>query len=50
MTATFQPTAATTSVAAWLSEFGTALAAADGDAAAALFTQDGFWRDLIAFT
>jgi putative flavoprotein involved in K+ transport len=50
MTATFQPTAATTSVAAWLSEFGTALAAADGDAVAALFTQDGFWRDLIAFT
>ncbi|HEY1919670.1 MAG TPA: NAD(P)/FAD-dependent oxidoreductase [Streptosporangiaceae bacterium] len=50
MTATFQQTAATTSVATWLSEFGKALAAADGDAVAALFTEDGFWRDLIAFT
>jgi putative flavoprotein involved in K+ transport len=50
MTATFQPTAAATSVSTWLAEFGGALAAADGDAVAALFTQDGFWRDLIAFT
>jgi putative flavoprotein involved in K+ transport len=50
MTATFQPTEAATTVMTWLSEFGKALSAADGPAAAALFTEDCFWRDLIAFT
>ena len=37
-------------VAAWLSAFGAALAAGDPHAAADLFTEDCFWRDLIAFT
>jgi putative flavoprotein involved in K+ transport len=50
MTTTFQPAATETTVSAWLSEFGKALAVADGDAVAALFTEDCFWRDLIAFT
>ena len=34
----------------WLSAFGDALAAGDAAAAAALFTEDCFWRDLVAFT
>jgi putative flavoprotein involved in K+ transport len=50
MTATLQPTEAATTVATWLSEFGDALAAGDPAAAAALFAQDCYWRDLIAFT
>ena len=50
MTATWQPTETTTSVATWLSDFGDALTAGDPAAAAALFTEDCYWRDLIAFT
>jgi len=50
MTATLQPTEAATAVATWLSEFGDALTAGDPAAAAALFTEDCYWRDLIAFT
>jgi putative flavoprotein involved in K+ transport len=34
----------------WLSDFETALSIGDGDAAALAFTEDGFWRDLVAFT
>jgi putative flavoprotein involved in K+ transport len=34
----------------WLSAFSTALAARDTAAAAALFHDDGAWRDLLAFT
>ena len=34
----------------WLSSFDQALTAGDGDAVAALFTEDSYWRDLIAFT
>jgi putative flavoprotein involved in K+ transport len=50
MTATMQPSQATARVTAWLTEFGDALAAGDAAAAAALFTPDCFWRDLIALT
>ncbi|MEF2553608.1 NAD(P)/FAD-dependent oxidoreductase [Aurantimonas sp. A2-1-M11] len=34
----------------WLSDFETALAAGDIDAAADLFAQTSFWRDLVTFT
>ena len=42
-------TAASPSVAvqAWLDEFGAALSRSDFDAAAALFGDDGYWRDLV---
>jgi putative flavoprotein involved in K+ transport len=47
-------TTATPSVAAeidqWLSRFGEALAQGDSDAAAELFAQESYWRDLVAFT
>lgn len=36
--------------AAWLRPFASALAARDGQAAAALFAPDGCWRDLLTFT
>ncbi len=46
--------AAVQSVAAevdqWLASFGEALAAGDVAAAAEHFAEDGFWRDLVAFT
>ena len=50
MTATVPSTEVAAGVTAWLSEFGEALAAGDPAAAAALFTEDCYWRDLIAFT
>jgi putative flavoprotein involved in K+ transport len=34
----------------WLADFGTALTARDIDAAVALFEEDCYWRDLVAFT
>ena len=34
----------------WLAGFETALAAGDSAAAAEMFGDDGFWRDLVAFT
>jgi putative flavoprotein involved in K+ transport len=34
----------------WLSDFGSALSARDTAAAAALFHDESFWRDLVAFT
>jgi putative flavoprotein involved in K+ transport len=34
----------------WLSEFDQALTAGDSEAAAALFGDESFWRDLVAFT
>ncbi len=47
-------TTATPSVAAeidqWLSRFGEALARGDSNAAAELFAEESFWRDLVAFT
>jgi putative flavoprotein involved in K+ transport len=50
MTATVPSTEVAAGVTAWLSEFGAALAAGDPAAAAGLFTEDCYWRDLIAFT
>ena len=47
MTTTAQQTEAATAVTAWLAEFSAALAANDPARAAALFTEDCFWRDLI---
>jgi putative flavoprotein involved in K+ transport len=41
---------AATEVARWLSEFDRALAGGDPAAAADLFGEDSFWRDLVAFT
>ncbi len=38
------------SVDQWLGSFEEALASGDGAAAAALFADDAFWRDLVAFT
>ncbi|MFZ0846608.1 MAG: NAD(P)/FAD-dependent oxidoreductase, partial [Pseudolabrys sp.] len=35
---------------AWLAEFGAALQSQDAGAAAALFLDDGLWRDVVAFT
>ena len=50
MTTTVQPTQAATAVQTWLAAFSDALASNDTTEAAALFTEDCFWRDLIAFT
>jgi putative flavoprotein involved in K+ transport len=50
MTATLPSAEVAAGVTAWLSAFGDALAAGDPAAAAALFTEDCFWRDLVAFT
>ena len=50
MTTATLPNEVTASVETWLSAFGDALAANDPARAAALFTEDGFWRDLVAFT
>jgi len=50
MTTVTQPDEATAAVTTWLGQFGEALAANDPARAAALFTEDSFWRDLIAFT
>lgn len=43
-------TSANTAVKTWLASFDQALSASDLTQAAALFTADGFWRDLVAFT
>ena len=37
-------------VESWLDAFDNALSAGDAQGAAALFTEDGLWRDLVAFT
>jgi len=50
MTTTVPPTEAAATVRTWLSGFSDALASNDATGAAALFTEDCFWRDLIAFT
>jgi putative flavoprotein involved in K+ transport len=42
--------AAATAVTTWLADFEKALTARDIDAAAAMFVDDSFWRDLVAFT
>ena len=41
---------ATTEVEEWLSRFDQALTAGDSAAAAELFLDDSYWRDLVAFT
>lgn len=43
-------TSPTKNATLWLARFSDALTADDADAAAALFVEDGFWRDLLAFT
>jgi putative flavoprotein involved in K+ transport len=50
MTATLDQSTAMTTVTSWLSRFDAALGAGDAAAAAELFTEDSYWRDLIAFT
>ncbi len=50
MTTATRPDVATAVVTTWLGQFGEALAANDPAQAAALFTEDSFWRDLVAFT
>jgi putative flavoprotein involved in K+ transport len=49
MTETIDRTA-TVIVTDWLAGFERALTAGDADAVVALFTEDSYWRDLIAFT
>ncbi|MEM8926191.1 MAG: NAD(P)/FAD-dependent oxidoreductase [Actinomycetota bacterium] len=44
------PSAPTETAAAWLDAFDKALTAGDLDAAAALFADESFWRDLVTFT
>ena len=43
-------TAPTRQVSEWLTNFGSALDRADFDAAANLFQEDGYWRDLVSLT
>jgi putative flavoprotein involved in K+ transport len=43
-------TAPTAQASAWLARFGDALARGDAAAATALFDDDCYWRDLVAFT
>ncbi|ODT14249.1 MAG: FAD-dependent oxidoreductase [Mesorhizobium sp. SCN 65-12] len=43
-------TAPSKQAAAWLESFGRALETADAEAALRLFSQDCYWRDLLAFT
>jgi putative flavoprotein involved in K+ transport len=50
MTATLENSTAATTVSTWLTEFDAALTAGDAAAAAALFGEDSYWRDLVAFT
>ena len=50
MTAALPADEVAAGVTTWLAAFGEALAAGDSAAAAALFTEDCFWRDLVAFT
>jgi putative flavoprotein involved in K+ transport len=50
MTETLDRIDARTVVTAWLSGFQDALAAGDVDAAAGMFADDSYWRDLVAFT
>jgi putative flavoprotein involved in K+ transport len=49
MTATLPVTARST-VTGWLTDFENALAANDPDAASALFADQSYWRDLVAFS
>lgn len=42
--------AAASAASAWLSAFSDALTARDADAAAALFADESYWRDIVSFT
>jgi putative flavoprotein involved in K+ transport len=50
MTATLEQSPAATAVTAWLSDFDATLTAGDAAAAAELFVEDCYWRDLVSFT
>ncbi|MEP7020979.1 MAG: NAD(P)/FAD-dependent oxidoreductase, partial [Pseudonocardiales bacterium] len=50
MTATMDKTEVRTTVENWLADFDRALSVGDAKAACALFGEDSYWRDLIAFT
>ena len=50
VTAALDTHAARAAVDAWLENFNAALAQGDVDAAAALFADTSYWRDLVAFT
>jgi putative flavoprotein involved in K+ transport len=50
MTAAVQQAPTAAAVTVWLTQFTDALTAGDAQAAAALFAEDCYWRDLIAFT
>jgi putative flavoprotein involved in K+ transport len=50
MTATVNQTETAATVTTWLSQFEDAMAAGDVAAAAQLFAEDSYWRDLVAFT
>jgi putative flavoprotein involved in K+ transport len=50
MTDVLEDTPARTTVETWLGDFDRALSAGDAAAAAELFGEQSFWRDLIAFT
>ncbi|HEX6344722.1 NAD(P)/FAD-dependent oxidoreductase [Umezawaea sp.] len=50
MTETLTPVDATAKVTAWLADFESALASGEPDAVAALFGEESYWRDLVAFT
>ena len=43
-------TTPTESASGWLSRFGAALEGGDVDAAAAMFAEESYWRDLVSFT
>ncbi|MFD9735441.1 NAD(P)-binding domain-containing protein [Umezawaea sp. NPDC059074] len=50
MTETLSQTDAATTVTTWLADFESALATGDPDAVTALFAEECYWRDLVAFT
>ena len=50
MTETLSQTDATTTATTWLADFESALATGDPDAVTALFAEECYWRDLVAFT
>ncbi|TMF82125.1 MAG: nuclear transport factor 2 family protein, partial [Chloroflexi bacterium] len=47
---TVDASATETAIGRWLADFERALTARDIDAAADLFVEDCYWRDLVAFT
>ena len=50
VTTTQEKTAARTTAEGWLTAFADALSARDIDRAVALFADESYWRDLVAFT